>query len=137
MFSFFSLLRTKLDGCRQFEISFLVLFLSYIKVRVSHVLLQIRNQRSFGMANLVKIQPWKLAFCQIGMATLSLSSLSASVSLVLVLTFDVRGDEETLSVSGRRRNKLNVKGCRDSGFLSRSRFEVMLCFDTVKFCMNV
>jgi hypothetical protein len=101
------------------------------------VLLQIRNQRSFGMANLVKIQQWKLAFCQIGMATLSLSSLSPSLSLVLVLTFDVRGDEETLSVSGRRRNKLSVKGCRDSGFLSRSKFEVMLCFDTGKFCMNV
>lgn len=90
------------------------------------------------MANLVKIQQWKLAFCQIGTATLSLPfSLSPSLSLVSWLTFDVRGDEETLSVSGRRRNKLSVKDCRDSGFLSRSRFEVMLCFDTGIFCMNV
>ena len=58
--------------------------------------------------------------------------LALSVSLVLGLTFDLRGDEDTLSVRGRQRNKLSVKGCRDSGFLSRSRFEVILCSDTNK-----
>jgi hypothetical protein len=31
-----------------------------------------------------------------------------------------------VSVSGRQRNKLSVKGCENSGFLSRRRYEVIL-----------
>ena len=84
------------------------------------------------MANMVKIQQWRLAFCLTGVVSLSPPSpwLSLSPSVVLVLTCDLRGGEDTLSVRGRQRNKLNVKGCRDGGFLSRSRFEVIMGSDT-------
>lgn len=67
---------------------------------------------------------------------ISLPSLSFVLFfLVLGLTFDLRGDEDALSVSGRRRNKLSVKDCRGSGFLSRSRFKVIQLLLCQYFCI--
>lgn len=43
----------------------------------------------------------------------------------LGLTNWLRGAEDALSVSGRQRSKLSVKGCGNSGFGSKSRFEVI------------
>nr|ACU18064.1 unknown [Glycine max] len=37
-----------------------------------------------------------------------------------------RSAEDSCSVSGRLRNKLSVKGCGNSGFVSRSKFEMSL-----------
>lgn len=128
----------KFDGCGPLETSFLVLSLSYIKVRVFTCTFAVTQSKKLQHGKFGKDPTVETSFLPDRYGnSLSLLTFSFSLSLVLELTFDVRGDEEILSVSERRRNKLNVKGCRDSGFLSRSRFEVMLFFDTGKFCMNV
>ena len=42
----------------------------------------------------------------------------------LHLTYELRGAEDALSVSGRQRSKPSVKGCGNSGIVSRSKFEM-------------
>ncbi|KAH1236004.1 Protein XAP5 CIRCADIAN TIMEKEEPER [Glycine soja] len=44
--------------------------------------------------------------------------------LAVALTFGHRSAEDSCSVSERLRSKLSVKGCANSGFVSRSKFEV-------------
>lgn len=56
-------------------------------------------------------------------------SLSLSLYVVLVLTSELRGAEDTLLVSEKQRNKLRGKGYGSCGFVSRSRSEVILPSD--------
>jgi len=44
----------------------------------------------------------------------------------LELTYELRGAEDAVSVSERQRSKLSVKGCGNSGFVNRNRFEVII-----------
>ena len=53
------------------------------------------------------------------------------VSVTLGLTFELRVAEDAVSVSVRLRSKLSVKGCGNSGYLSRSRYEVILVITLV------
>lgn len=57
------------------------------------------------------------------------------------LTYKLRGIEDALSVSGRQRSKLSVNGCGNSGFGSRSKFEVIFCSAPIVFnifmCMEL
>ena len=42
----------------------------------------------------------------------------------LDLTFELRVDEDDLSVNRRQRSKLSVKDCGNSGFVNRSKLRV-------------
>lgn len=43
----------------------------------------------------------------------------------LDLTFELRVDEDDLSVNGRQRSKQSVKGCGNSGFVNKSKLRVI------------
>ena len=68
--------------------------------------------------------------CVCGISSLILSyppfSTPVLSLLVVALTFGHRSAEDSCSVSERLRSKLSVKGCANSGFVSRSKFEVSL-----------